>query len=249
MNNISSRHHYIPRFLIKNFTNSNGEVYVFDKLKQKILGKTFPPKSLFWEKDRNTMEFKNGKSSIIEDDTYSKIDEIGNEAVKYLNEVDLNQQDILTKSIYQLQIFILNLFWRIPNTDNLFDQIFESIINDIPLKTQNMESLNKHNRTYMFIHTLNETIENLKNAVLRYKIIEFEDNDLIISDNPVVYEYLPRKIEYLDNSHYIFPIFNKRAFIQNNKKEAEMNLLFKRKYAYWYNAISITQSKRYSASS
>ncbi|WP_367892763.1 DUF4238 domain-containing protein [Flavivirga aquimarina] len=33
MNNNSSRHHYIPKFLIKKFCNNNGKTYVYKKRK------------------------------------------------------------------------------------------------------------------------------------------------------------------------------------------------------------------------
>jgi hypothetical protein len=43
----SSRHHYIPQFLLNAFVNSDDNLYVFDKQKDKILDNPRPPKSIF----------------------------------------------------------------------------------------------------------------------------------------------------------------------------------------------------------
>lgn len=248
MNNISSRHHYLPKFLIKGFVNNDEEVFVYDKTKQKILGKTFPPKSIFWEKDRNTLEFDTGKSSIIEEDTYAKIDNIGNEAVSFLKTVDLSKSEISIEYIYKLQIFILNLFWRIPSTDNLFDVIFEIINSNIPPEIKQRDSIKKHQRTYMFIHTLKRTIENLKNGKYRYKLIEFGSDKFVLSDSPTLYKRSPNNFDDLDNSSFIFPISSTRGFIQINEAELENNESILEKYSFWYNAVAIEQSTRFTVS-
>lgn len=39
----SSRHHYIPKFLLEGFTNSEGFLYIFDKKQNKIIGKPQSP--------------------------------------------------------------------------------------------------------------------------------------------------------------------------------------------------------------
>ena len=81
----SSRHHYVPKFLVDGFTE-NGQVFVYDKSKDKILSKTLHPKSIFFETDRNTIEFpQNNKSSIIEDEYYFKVDNHCSKIIKKIS--------------------------------------------------------------------------------------------------------------------------------------------------------------------
>lgn len=249
MDNNSSRHHYIPEFIIKGFTNQNGKVYIYDKSTDEIKSKAKSPRGIFFEWDRNTFDFGDNKSTIIEDGTYGKIDNFGGEAINILRTIDLSKSDISIDSIHKLQIFILNLFWRIPSSDKLFDIIYEILNSDTPVDLKSKEWLKKHQRTYMFIQTLNKTIENLRNTKHDYKIVEFDKPIFILTDNPTLYKETPINFEDLDRSEYLFPISDKRGFIQflqysNKKKETK----FEVKYSYWYNALAIEQSKRYSAS-
>ena len=54
MNKKSSRHHYIPQFLIKGFYNEKNKVFVYDIQKDEILPDTKSSKSVLFEWDRNT---------------------------------------------------------------------------------------------------------------------------------------------------------------------------------------------------
>jgi hypothetical protein len=51
----SSRHHYMPKFLIEGFKNTKGTLFVYDKKHNKIIDKGKSPKSIFYEWDRNTI--------------------------------------------------------------------------------------------------------------------------------------------------------------------------------------------------
>jgi hypothetical protein len=249
VNKKSSRHHYIPEFLIKGFTNVNGKVYIYDKDKDEIKNKTKSPRGIFFEWDRNTFDFGEKKSTIIEDNTYGKIDNLGGEAINFLRQLDLSKSDISEEFIYKLQVFILNLFWRIPSTDKLFDIIYEILNSNISVDLKNEEWLKKHQRTYMFIHTLNKSIEHLRNTKHDFKIVEFSKPSFILTDNPTLYKEPPINFEDLDKSEYLFPISDKRGFIQflhsSNKNGGNR---FEAKHSYWYNALAIEQSERYSAS-
>ena len=49
MNVLSTRHHYLPQFLLQGFANSDGLLFINNKKQDKILKSARPPKSIFFE--------------------------------------------------------------------------------------------------------------------------------------------------------------------------------------------------------
>jgi hypothetical protein len=79
----SWRHHFIPEFLLKGFTNSSDKLYIYDKAKDLILKSGKPPRSYFFEPDRNTIDISESlRSSILEDILYQHIDDQGSKVIK-----------------------------------------------------------------------------------------------------------------------------------------------------------------------
>ena len=54
---ISRRHHYIPQFLIKKFADSDNMLYLYDKEKKTFAKEKRSPKSIFFEMNRNILDF------------------------------------------------------------------------------------------------------------------------------------------------------------------------------------------------
>jgi hypothetical protein len=67
----SKRHHYIPQFYLKGFTNEHGKYYIFDKQIETIRLST--PINSFFENNRNTVIVKDEKTVFLED-IYSRFD-------------------------------------------------------------------------------------------------------------------------------------------------------------------------------
>lgn len=244
----SSRHHYIPEFLIRGFTNEDGKVFLFDRRQDKILTKERPPKSVFWEKDRNTMKVGDFKTSIIEEATYQPIDNGGSEAIKFLRNVNLKNDEIPITYAYKLDIFLLNLFWRIPNSDKAYDLIYDILNYDLPEKDKQKEWLKKHQKPIIFKHSINQVQENNSEVLHEFRFVEFDRESFILSDNPTLYEREPEKHIDLDNFQYLFPISGKRGFIKSIKGNIEEFKRLERKHALVYNFLSIAQCKRYAVS-
>jgi hypothetical protein len=91
--------------------------------------------------------------------------------------------------------------------------------------------------------------ENLRSTNHKYKFVEFEKPNFILTDNPILYKKTPLDFQELDKSEYFFPLSDKRGFTQflqsSNEHEDRQ---FQNKYAYWYNALAIEQSTKYSVS-
>jgi hypothetical protein len=80
----SKKHHYLPRYYLKGFTDKEGSFFVYDKHADKI----FPtsPDTAFFENDLNTVILPDGSSSDflerfyteIENQSWSSLDSIRN---------------------------------------------------------------------------------------------------------------------------------------------------------------------------
>lgn len=61
----SHKHHYLPVFYLKGFTNQENQFFVFDKLYESI--KIKYPTNSFFEIDRNTATIGDKRSSLLEE--------------------------------------------------------------------------------------------------------------------------------------------------------------------------------------
>lgn len=244
----SSRHHYIPEFLIKGFTNEDGKIFIYDRKQDRILIKERSPKSVFWEKDRNTMKIGDFKTSIIEESNYQSIDIRGSEAINFLRNINLKNDTFPIIYAHKLDIFLLNLFWRIPNSDKAYDLIYDILNYDLPQKDKHKEWLKKHQKPLTFQHTINQIQEKNSETLHQFRIIEFDIENFILSDNPTLYEHEPEEHIDLDNFKYLFPISAKRGFIKSIKDNMKDFKPLERKHALIYNSLSIEQCKRYAVS-
>lgn len=128
MNNISWRHHYIPEFYLRGFTNQIGKFKIFDVKGQSFIknGKDFSPESYFYEEDGNTVATENGPDDFIEK-RYGDIDNTVAEVFNRIKNSEPGTQFNLTdKDMPALQFFASVLFWRLPTN---YDEI-KTIINE-----------------------------------------------------------------------------------------------------------------------
>ena len=70
--NKTQKHHFIPIFYLKNFTNGQNSfhIYLIKEGKFKQSGKLFHPSSHFYEKHDNTISIKETKSDFLETNYY-----------------------------------------------------------------------------------------------------------------------------------------------------------------------------------
>ena len=138
-NKLSWRHHYIPQFYLKGFTNGNNEFAIYDKLKNKVKDNLYTPKTHFFEKNRNIIEINGQKNDHIETKIYQEID---NDISNLFKEINNKDADFLTpNNLYALKMFISFLFWRIPKNDELMNQFIDKYdFEDLGFKIQHKTS-------------------------------------------------------------------------------------------------------------
>ena len=242
----SSRHHYIPKFLINGFTNQEGKLYVYDKEKDFIQDKSRVPKSIFFEWDRNNITLPDKtESSILEDFLFLEIDNTGSEVVKYFQETKLNEIQFTYDNIAQFLYFLICLFWRIPKTDFAVDQLVKSA--EIRINGINPDILKKDKyfvkaqRAGIIRHTIKEMISNGESFKKFVNIHQIQDNILVIGDNPLLYRKLTQEFSSFGKEDFLIAVSSNRIF---SSTKHDLGVL-SRINAVAYNTAVIRQSVRY----
>lgn len=246
----SKRHHYIPKFLIKAFSNEEGLLYIYDKEKDRILDKPRSPKSIFFENERNTITInEKEKSSLIEDLFYKKLDDTSSKYIKELQSSKIVPELLSDDNLAQLQFFIINLFWRLPITDfatkDLIKRakIYSTGID--PETLRNDKGWNKIQRMGLYKETIEQMGQSQTKRKNYYaKIAEFEDDHFIIGDYPFIFKNYLRKFTDLIEDDYCIALSSKRILSSSAKPLVK----FTRLMSFNYNATILEQSKKYVAS-
>lgn len=231
MNN-SNRHHYIPIFFIKGFTNENGKLFYYDKNKNKLDRNPKSPKQLLFEWNRNTVTINDKEIDVVEklfQLAESKLAVTYNKIIKgeILTELDLRY----------LILFLLHLHWRVPNQDYNNKVYFKNIDHkDSFLKIVNKKTgklipnelfqtiikeplIAKSNSLSRFIedYLRNENEINQDNWTMSASNSKNSFKFNILSDNPLL---LKNELsENILNTEIIFPFSkNKTVHHTNGKK-------------------------------
>ena len=173
----SSRHHYIPRFLIKNFADGNNLLWVYNKEQKRILKTQQSPKAIFFEWGRNIFDVNGVPSDNIEK-MYAEVDDmLSNTLGKILSTHAMTGRELT------LLIFLVGLMkWRIPKADVLFKELTTDIsIRDLGINIQPVDPNVK-------------VVENAIDRIESMDIIK-EVKRLLLAVQPLVKE------EVLDNIH------------------------------------------------
>ena len=240
----SWRHHYIQQFLIKGFLNDKEKVFIYDKELDKISTKERSTKSVFFEKNKNTIFFENGNStSIIEDLLNKKKDDIYGKLIIELQNSDLSNENLFNnQKISDFVSFIIDLYWRIPHTDEISREIIDRAINKSENKISEKDSFCKQYRSLLYQLTI-KNIDKLKNKKISFftKIFEIKNNILILGDNPIVYEKEPEGYADIFDLDYCIAISSNRMVMQSLNKVD----FFCDSKVMDYNNLVIEQSKKY----
>jgi hypothetical protein len=251
LENNSSRHHYIPKVLIKGFTNSDGLLYVYDKTKNKILNNPLSPKGIFFEWGRNTLVLdEDNHSSVLEDMLYSIIDNDSAGTIKYFQDEDLNKIDFTVSNTGQLLFFLVNLFWRIPYSDFAT----KNIINHLKFSggkidhevLRNDPAFQKIIRAGIFKNIADELIKCGKKGSSSINIHQVDNKTFhVIGDNPILFRKTPTQFTDFGDTDFLIALSSTRIYSSTSdtlEKLSPLNSLL-------YNVAIINQSVKYIACS
>lgn len=225
----SKRHHYIPKFHIKEFVNSNNKVVVFDKHTGEFKKIEFSPKQVFYEWNRNTLDIENKKDYFIED-LYAKFETKLSPAYTKIKE----QKGIIRYTSYDMFSLLLLVsltHWRLP----LNDIEAELFVKNTPKDNLLFRIFNKETEEevdeefYKKIKERNGFVEMYKLAkpIMDFKLLDIKncisnwqiystDSEVkmhILGDNPIIFKNKPS--DNVLETELIFPL-TKGSTLHNN---------------------------------
>lgn len=113
---ISRRHHYIPQFFIRKFTDATEHLYVYDKETKKT--KHSSTKHAYFEWERNLVEVEGQRIDNLER-LYSDLDtELAKDLQKILRGGRIEQEDVIS-----ICVLASMQKWRVPAADASFEQL------------------------------------------------------------------------------------------------------------------------------
>lgn len=224
-------------------------MYVYDKKRDKILDKSKPPKSIFFEIERNSFKIKNQKSSVIEDVFYKMIDDKSSKVIKKYQTQNIKDFTFEYEDEAAILFFLITLFWRIPKTD----YAFQTVIENSKVYFENIESsaneldegFKKMHRVSLFQHQIKQMIE-AGNKTPKWVTVHKKENEMfLIGDFPIVFRKVPENFSEFDKPDILFALSSNRVYASTNKEMKTISA----EQCIKFNVCLIRQSKNYVASS
>lgn len=235
MNNVSWRHHYIPEFYLKGFTNVQGTFKIYDVERQQFIrdGKEFSPESHFFEKHANTIFTEKGADDFIESKFYSRDDNRIAELFNIIKANDAQTRFGLTEDdMPSLQHFLSIMYWRLPvNYDQVKYLIRTNELHELglllvskatgkPVRDEEFENRIRTDQNFF------KAVRHLLPYITYKKLLECrtpltiqpfpEQLPAICSDNPIIFEKTLFPEIYYDD--FIFTLSHSLVFIRGNLK-------------------------------
>lgn len=199
----SKKHHYIPRFYLKGFTNDHGSFYVYDKKADKMWLSN--PDNAFTENHRNTSIMKHLETyEVIRTDLPEEmLAYFDSKAAKIIQEVkDSTSNEIFftPERLHEIKLFIMTTFWRTPANDHLREEmIAKSSFEDLGfgfydkdgIRSEESEVLIKETnlwvKTYPALLPISGTLKkNNETKNDQWRIAYRSSNFHLVTDNPII---------------------------------------------------------------
>lgn len=250
---LSHRHHYIPEFFIKGFINPSKQMWVYNKITDRISPKQYYPRSIFFKNGGNTISVNNKDIDIIESEIYKYLDNILSRQFKIIQ--DNAKPDFADPALfYYINIMAATLYYRKPSSEservsnlsqlNSLKNIQESWLETQIINAQNL-NINQDDK-YKFLSCLLPFIglklfgKNNFHPDTSYTTFNIRRPGFILSDYPIITQNpLNNFIDLASN--LIFPLTSKRLFCCVEGVSKTINL----KKVKSINLILAIQAKKY----
>lgn len=234
---LSKRHHYIPQFLIKRFADEEKMLYLYDKQKGTFAKERRSPKAIFFEMNRNTIDFGGTLNDNLEK-LYAELDERFSKDLTAMAQ----SETVTEEGLISLLVMASSLKWRLPVNDELFTEkdghyTYDKLPISIKVKnedgTQNNEAIAHLLNSDIFSHMKRLIFPFLpfyeNSQITPAKLLKLHQNsyinknDKIISilgDSPLI-ESNSSDIE--DFGNFILPIGNNETFVCSDSAHKRIN--------------------------
>lgn len=239
MDQLPSKHHYIPEFYLNNFTDDAGQffIYLVNEKRFKKNGRPFAPSSHFFVPNGNTVESLSDRKVFIESD-YAKLD---SNIAKVIYKIKTTSNEakfgLTNDEIVLLNYFFAQLYWRNPKQDALAkDLIRKNPLNALGLTVVDEEGNETHNAQVNNFFMNNPDIFKLvkysmplnmfKNAMgsdKLFHIIPFPTGNLpcLLGDNPIIFRNSTDHNTYVED--IVVPITKDLIFIRAQRLSKFLN--------------------------
>lgn len=225
----SKKHHYLPQFYLKGFTDNEGNYYVFDKKTEEIR-KTNPLNS-FFVNNRNTSIMKEERFVLLED-IYAQFDSLTAPQLEKIRNSSIEDLDLATEAFHRVKMFITQMYWRVPRSDEEFEKMIDKLTFadagfDIKNKTTGKsvatEQLQKQLKEADLFRKMYRIFLPLISYQEKYRMNDFENLRVyfrpnkfqLTSDNPLIIK------EFKDfrslNEEMFFPISCDKIFVHTKQ--------------------------------
>lgn len=235
--NLSRKHHYLPQYYLKGFTDKNNLFYLYKKGKETIEKNQYNTNSLFYENNRNTINFK-GENSVIIEDLYADFDNIFS---KLFHDIEngLSEEALFSdNNIALIKQFVALFIMRLPVIDEQIEDIIDII--DITKTRNTITVAGKNIFTQDDIRKKLKTDKNFRYYfrcfVLPVLLFDFQGKDEgrwyifetersghnhLCGDNPILiggYDF-NKLISF--NLDFIIPLSNKKLLVHSMNKNLQ----------------------------
>lgn len=260
----SKKHHYLPRYYLKGFTDNRNRFFVYDKQRDIIFPNAFIPGNFFFENNLNTVTLPSGILSDFMESFYASIEN------KFWNSLDTirNSNRKTTIPIFDLMhlfFFLLFLHWRLPSnikyveelSGRFFDTHFKEL-NYINIKDKNsntapLEIINKIKESAAFKKSSKLVIpfapfykSNWSEKLKNWRFLYTGDGDIwnLVGDNPIITIGNKDHDPICCLDEFIFPISGKILLVNINK---HLDKDFSPEFTIQFNTAIIQRAQRFVA--
>lgn len=245
MNKQSRKHHYLPVFYLKGFTDDKGKLAVYNKITDTFI-ENCDPSSFFFENDLNNVHIEGKLELSLEDEYFMNLDSRAASFLhRYLDNEIISTEYEQAEFKFELAWFIVHLYWRIPNSNKRYTELLDktgmltdyftikSKIDGSPAPPEMLAELktllleNKElGKLFKLAYplTMGSSGELLD---LMQKATDYSLNDeyaIITGDNPFLIRNSENSINKMFGD-FLFPAGSKALILSNNAKPKFVNKL------------------------
>ena len=239
----SIKHHYVPQLYLRGFVAETGRLQVFDKKLDCFKKDKQTPRTVLYEKHRNTILHKGVRTDALEK-LYGTIEAPLGEFFDLVRNGISSEELISKDGLYLLKIFIAFQFWRMPILDPIADHYIKNLdltkfgnkitlngVNlgesePIKLAIQTDSGFRKYFRSFM-LPFLTFDLRVHESDYKSWKVHHVSDdnkgwNNFITGDNPLIFEDLEKMFAF--KSKFIMPLTNNRLITCSPELNPNMDL-------------------------